>query len=364
MIHYIFLIACQILFPIYNHPPVAAYYRSLTVDHFRVGTADTADYPLLFLGNASLATVANGGRVTSSSGYDIIFCTSPTSHAACLGSILPFERVSWSASTGLGEFWIQIPDLSHTVDTVIYVYYGDPSITTDQENVNGTWDANFGAVWHFGTPSSLVLTDSTVNANNGTNTGAVAGTGEISGAASFSGSQYVDFGGASSINFTGDYSVEAWLASSAPATNIPLGISDGVGAVYMQAGAGSPAVMRVVTFGLGSFINANTNNINLSTPQYVFSTYAGAGGGLMQTYDNGNFFDNNSGTNKHTSSVATWHVGAFKQGTGGTVQLFWTGIVDEVRISNIARAPSYQLANYNNAANYSLFLTVGSEVHI
>ena len=51
--------------------------------------------------------------------------------------------------------------LQNSVDTTIYIYYGDASITVSQENPDGVWDANFREVYHLGETGDY--TDSTAN---------------------------------------------------------------------------------------------------------------------------------------------------------------------------------------------------------
>ena len=52
-----------------------SFVRSITIDHTKVsGGADLTDYPLCYAGTYSyLKTTGNGGDVTNSSGFDIIF---------------------------------------------------------------------------------------------------------------------------------------------------------------------------------------------------------------------------------------------------------------------------------------------------
>jgi hypothetical protein len=73
-----------------------AHRRVITIDHTRVPNTDQTNFPLLFSGAYSyLATTSNGGNVTNSNGYDIIF----TSDAAGT-STLAFEQEGYNASTG------------------------------------------------------------------------------------------------------------------------------------------------------------------------------------------------------------------------------------------------------------------------
>jgi len=118
--------------------------RAITIDHTKVPNTDQSNFPVLISGTYSyLATAPNGGDVTSLSGYDIIF----TSDAAGT-TVLPDERESYNYFTGAVLFWVKAPTLSHTTDTVIYMFYGNGSITTDQSNKMGVWDANYKGVWH------------------------------------------------------------------------------------------------------------------------------------------------------------------------------------------------------------------------
>jgi len=82
--------------------------------------------------------------------------------------------------------------VSHSSDTVFYMFYGNSSVTTDQSNKTGVWDSSFKGVWHLPNGSTLSASDSTSNGNNGTNHGASAATGKIDGSASFNGtSNYI-----------------------------------------------------------------------------------------------------------------------------------------------------------------------------
>jgi Concanavalin A-like lectin/glucanases superfamily/Domain of unknown function (DUF2341) len=134
--------------------------RAITIDHTKVVGSDQTNFPMLFAGTYSyLATVANGGNVTSSSGFDIIF----TSDRAGT-SPLAFEIDTYDPATGTVAFWVRIPTLSHTVQTTIFIQYGDPSVTTSQENKPTLWAA-FAGVWHANLGAGNVV-DSSANANN------------------------------------------------------------------------------------------------------------------------------------------------------------------------------------------------------
>jgi len=101
--------------------------------HENVPNTDQADFPVLISGVYSyLATVSNGGLVQSSNGYDIIFSQDPQG-----ATKLDHEIDSYDQGTGTASFWVRIPTLSHTVDTVIYLFFGNANITASQQNKAG-----------------------------------------------------------------------------------------------------------------------------------------------------------------------------------------------------------------------------------
>src|ERR1700677_2756271 len=115
------------------------YTRSITIAHTQVPNTDQTNFPFLFnTTDALLATTGNGGHVTNANGYVIIF----TSDAAGT-QMLNYEIESYNPTTGQLIAWVQIPTVSHTADTVIYLLYGNSSVTTSQQNQNGVWNSNY-----------------------------------------------------------------------------------------------------------------------------------------------------------------------------------------------------------------------------
>ena len=129
----------------------------------RSPNTDQINFPFLFNStDPDLATVDNGGHVANPNGYDIIFSTDPNGQTK-----LDFEIEQYNPVTGQLVAWIRIPSLSHSSDTVIYVFYGNPAITISQANPAGVWDSNYQAVYHLGNlPSTEIAADSTSYANN------------------------------------------------------------------------------------------------------------------------------------------------------------------------------------------------------
>ena len=184
-----------------------AFQRAITIGHANVPNTDQTDFPVLISGTYSfLATTANGGDVTNASGYDIIF----TSDSAG-SNLLPFERESYSGSTGAVVFWVQVPSLSHTTDTVIYMFYGNGAVTADPSNKTSVWGNNYVGVWHLSNGISLSGSDSTSNGYNLTNNNGVTATsGALGGAASFNGSNSYLSNSSLSIAAGSSLSISFW----------------------------------------------------------------------------------------------------------------------------------------------------------
>src|SRR5208283_830263 len=144
--------------------------------------------PFLFnTTDPSFATTANGGLVTSASGYDIIFSLDPNGL-----SKLDHELEQYNPLTGQVTAWVRIPTLAHTTDTVLYVFYGNPNITTSQQNPAGVWGVNYQAVYHLSNVGTGVAADSSAYGNTATLTSVLPAPGGIDGTASFNGvSSYV-----------------------------------------------------------------------------------------------------------------------------------------------------------------------------
>jgi hypothetical protein len=341
------------------------YYRTLTLDHTQAGSADTANYPCLWRGNASLATVANGGRVTSSSGYDIIFCTDP-SHP--LSTILPFERVIWSASTGLGEFHVNVGTLTHSSSLVVYVYYGDATITSDQQNVNGTWNSNYKAVIHFPTGSSITssnVVDSTSNGNvlNSDSGSPTLTTGLIGQA--YSGNTTSDSVFRLSATFVGGgnpMSVSSWFKLSSAPSSAPSG-----GALTVGTG-GNATLGRFGLFMENSLIGGYFSTaVTYGAWSWDTSWHYGVlvyPSGASSVADVLIYLDGSLVT------ITTPGSGALNVDSGGSITVGsvpeastvfnFPGLIDEARFAGEVSA-SQVLADYNSQMAGSTFVGVGSE---
>lgn len=205
--------------------------RSITIDNTKVsGTTNLTNYPVVISGTYSyLATTTNGGKVYNSSGYDIVFASDNEG-----ANQLDHEIEYYDASTGEIVMWVELPTVYASSNTTFYMFYGNSSVSTSQEDVIGVWNSYYKAVWHMSenpAGTSPQLLDSTTNNNDGTSAGSMASddqvSGQIDGSLDFDGSNdWISASDADSLDMdvdaTGENNtIEAWIKPDS--TSVTLG---------------------------------------------------------------------------------------------------------------------------------------------
>ena len=176
-----------------------SYCKKIIIDHTKV-QSDQTDFPVL-LYRSSDSDLANYAQ---SDGDDITFVNAYNT------SQYEHEIEEYDSATGELTVWVEISSISNTVDTVLYMYYGNPDCSS-QQNITGTWDSNYIMVQHL-EESLGTIYDSTSNDNDGTNSGASANSSsKIDGGYNFGGNDYIDCGTNSSLNITNQITLEGWV---------------------------------------------------------------------------------------------------------------------------------------------------------
>jgi hypothetical protein len=323
------------------------YTRQIVIDHNQVPNTDQANFPFLFgTTDPLLATTANGGHVANANGYDMIFSTDPNGLTA-----LNYEMEQYNPVTGQAIAWIQIPNLSHTSDTVIYLFYGNPNVTTLQQNPTATWDSTYQGVWHLPNGTTLSANDSTVNANNGTITDATPTQGQIDGGAAFNGStsQIICGSNVPGFQFTSQQSFtdSAWvnLSNNSNGWMSVLSNSRDIGPWHGLWIDGTNAV-----FGLS--YNLDGPAISTNAWHYMVAVQAPNSGEFL--YVDGALVASYSFT-QDANGGGTCYIGNDSVGEA------FQGSIDEVRIASAARSSDWIAAEYNNQSSPSTFFTFSPE---
>lgn len=341
------------------------YERTIVVDHTKVPNTDQANFPVLFNTTDPLfATTANGGHVTSASGYDIVFSADPDGLTK-----LDFELEQYNPATGQVIAWIRVPNLSHTSDTVLYMFYGNPNVTTPQQNPTGAWDSNFLEVLHLDESGGTTAFDSTANANNGTRVSVTSPTptaaGFIGGAQSFNGtSDYIALPPAVTSGLK-TFSVSFWtqttdqnsngtywnepefLGDSTPGNSSgDFGVASNSGYLSMWSGLNSPADNSLIS----------NNQISDNNWHLVDAVDDGT---TTSLYLDGTFTGKTLASGLDLDSYG-WYLGAQHYYSGGAA-FFHEGIIDEFHFSNAARSVDWIATEYNNQSSPSTFYALDPE---
>lgn len=344
----------------------AAWYNSswkyrvkVTVDSTKVDATLTdfpvyvnlADLPAGFHANVN----ADGGdiRVTKSDGTTEV----------------PREVVTYNAASDTGELHFKADTLSGTANTDFYIYYGNasasdyaPNATYGAQNV---WTNGYAGVWHMDEdPSGTApqMDDSTANNNDGTSSGAMTSadqvTAKVDGGIDFDGSDdQIDISDSASLSPT-QVTVSAWIKRAATT------VDDGV--VSKRTAWNSNFSFNLEINGSGNLEFAVTTNGTSGTGAST-SDVPGAGvwGYVAGTFDGSNVRVYRDGVLKATTaksgslydSTAKVVIGSSQESSGNR----FPGVIDEVRVANVARSASWLLTEYNNQNSPSTFYSIGAE---
>jgi hypothetical protein len=322
-------------------------HKTITIDHTKVPNTDQSNFPVLVQGTYSyLAGIAYGGSVNSPNGYDIMF----TSDSAGLNR-LAFERVVYDITTGTVEFRVRVPSVSHTVDTVFYMWYNNSLQSADLSTPNA-WDSNFVGVYHFGDGATLGRTDSTIKhndnpaGNNGGTLCTVTSSGKILGGAAFAGGQGYYIGADASLS-PSVFTISGWVYIGASATQAILGAT-GNGGIEFRVDAGT-FTLSLLKEGVAN-VATSTGAIAATTWKHVAVTYSGTG--VCIFYIDGVAVG--TSTNLQTFTALGKYLGA----SHNVEDLSNGSKLDEVHISNIVRSADWIATEYNNSNSPSTFYTV------
>ncbi len=334
--------------------------KKVTADNTLVAATET-DFPaLLVITDADLAADAQNN------GNDILFTSDDKV------TKIPHEIESFDGGTGELVVWIKIPSLSASVDTDIYMYYGN-EVIGNQEDPTNVWDSNYQGVWHLaedpGPGGAGDIKDSTSNGNDLTAdplmTSADLVDGQIDGAIEFDG---VDgfLSGGDAVDVAGTaFSMQLWFEQIVnPGGNrflVIKGQEDGSAPQNYQLVTNTNAALAFDFFNGGFNTHTTANDtIVVGASQRIDITYDGSN---VIIYVDGLVVLNEAETTAMLADAEDFTIGGSDSGVSNrTVE----GIVDEVRISNTPRDADLITTEFNNqqetgvASRLSTAASVGS----
>jgi hypothetical protein len=321
------------------------YREAITVDASQVD-APLTNFPLLVD-----VTDANLALEAQPDGDDIAFTD-------INGIKLSHEIELYDNFNGHLIAWVNIPSLSSTEDTTVYLYFGN-SAADNQEDQEGSWDSSYVMVQHLEETSGTHL-DSTGSGNDGT---ATEGTdqdaqGIIQGADGFDGTvDYINCGSSGSLDITGSMTVEAWVYSEhGAATPQRIVAKDRTGVVgkfiFWENSSGDLAF--IVADPSNTWYRAQGNSVTNGTWMHIVGVFD-AQNRQVRLYRDGVEVSAVAGPASLKSNTETVTIGASDDNDHN-----WNGILDEVRISNVSRSAGWIQTSYSNQDDPLSFATIGN----
>lgn len=281
------------------------------------------------------------------------------------GAELPHEIESWSVSEAI--VWVKVPLITAGSSTEhIWLYFANPGATAPAAPPP-VWDQHFVGVWHLQTdPTAGPVPDSSQSKNHAANSGLTAADsqpGAIGRGLSFDGSSYLRVASSDSDELavtTPALTLEGWGLLQVSGNNYYSVVSRLLGTEYKDSftlvvhdadPTGQPSLdLRFQTTPDSA---KSTTAVATGTWQHLAGVRDGQ---QMRVYIDGKL----AGTLTATSSnISTDNhdvlIGANENYTTASEE--WSGMLDEVRISTVARSASWIAATYLNGAG--LFVKAG-----
>ncbi|WP_159440768.1 LamG-like jellyroll fold domain-containing protein [Mucilaginibacter sp. OK098] len=312
----------------------------------------------------------NGGGAAVGTNYDFAFTETGTN------TELYYQVDTYDSVNGILLAWVQVPALTKADKTLTF-YFGSQSPSHSSAFSASTWPSDYLAVYHFseGSPTATVL-DATLHARNAVQANTAITNDEIHVAAGIptTGGAYTFNGTNTSIiqntgtfpDCTSQFTVSAWVTYTGTSTSDNKLVSD-----QLDYGHGYKLSVRNSTIESETRTAANPvpgNVWDAGTPvspntwSYVQGEYNGSS---FLNYLNGSFATGGAfkpGTNSTNAppEAGNYLTMGLDHGTGTANggyndAYFFSGVMDEVRISNIAKSADWVSAEYYNQKNPKLF---------
>lgn len=367
------LILASIVQPVTAAIPVECftYRRAVTINNSMVsGTSNLTNFPVLIkVQDPTLRHIYHGGRITHYKGYDILFTLNADGTGLLKHQIDTYDPVS-----GTFFVWVNLPILSYSSNTTIYFFYSNYNITTDN-STDSVWSKDYVGVWHMGES----INDFGPGGNDGTNYGTEVITGKIGEGRKFvrSNKDFIEIANEPKFRFDTTMSFSMWMyLDSFPQTQPWMDIIvKGDNANWRLVGNTADQNLYFA-FGTGGTENGHTgdlassnNTIHLNQWHYIAGTWDGKqtyGGrqGLKRLYIDGTRWDQGPqaySINDYTTNLEAVLMGINEEAVD---QRAFSGIFDEVRLSNAFKPDNWVRTEYNNQNNPGSYITLGAETQI
>lgn len=241
---------------------------------------------------------------------------------------LPYHLESFNAKDGIATLWVSVPAMNGGEKKQLWIYFGNANAKVG-EDVAGTFDPDYAAVYHFNENPGQAAGDKTANANNaagpapGVNDGGIIGR-----SARFPGQGAITINPSPSLAMPagGSFTFSAWVkpdqigGNAAVFSRGPLTIGLNAGIPYVALGGAATQGNAPVKQGDWTHLAVAADGTTLKI--YVNGVEAGAASVALPAIDGPILL-------------------------GGSPTAPFTGELDEVRLSKVARPAPMLLAMAN-----------------
>ncbi len=344
-----------------SSPSFFTFQKNITINHSKVsGTSDLLNFPLLislFDSDLHDNCQADGDDIGFFIGGQQLF-----------HEIERFNRTYNSTHAQL-EAWINVPSLSCSTDTVIRMYYGNSTMSS-QQNPESVWNSNYKGVWHLSEDPSGTINDSTSYDNDGTSDASMETDDQVNSQIG-NGFEFNDvtddfyIPDSSSLDLGSNFTVQAWV--QVMPGYVPGTTYNESNRIFDKKELWSDSDGWSV-----SLVDDDDDSIEIlgsdSNPTQIqnFTTSWSTGDWHQVTivYDGTNVTAYRDGVSRGNVSITPVQdndnplmIGQ-SGGTGGNT---WYGKMDEIRISTGARSADWIATEYNNQKDPGRFYTIKEE---
>ena len=270
---------------------------------------------------------------------------------------LPFHIEQFDPLLGVAAVWVDVPDFPAGSAKQIWLYYANKKAPVAGDAA-GTFDADYTLVYHFDEGAGAPPKDKTAYANNAQNAPSGIDDGAIIGkGARFSGTAPVTVPASPSLAIArgAAFTFSAWVKSDAPGPRQALyARADNGSALLIGLDSGTPFAEIQ---GVGAVRIAAPQAIAKGQWTHIALT---ADGKALTLYVNGKSVATAAGSLPALNSITG--IGGVPQAeTLPTPATPFTGEVDEIRLSKIARSPALILADVSSQGPDARLVAFGTD---
>ncbi|MCE2929485.1 MAG: DUF2341 domain-containing protein, partial [Candidatus Caenarcaniphilales bacterium] len=292
---------------------------------------------------------------------------------------VPLELVSYSAATTNGELWFRAPSLTSTSNGTFYVYYGNANAGFPAANSTygsqQVWSNGYVSVWHLNqepSNASNEILESSYLSNHMTSVN-MAGTeirqGKLGNSVNFDGSDdytnsIYQFNG-STISVFSNFNLSMWAKpnatrpTTAEANSGTTGTSGQRYAITASHGQNSNTGGTGISIGTSGISVFHHKAGYMPSPLVYDTTISGWNHVSINTIANANvLYVNSNLVRTGLTTTLRQFPGAGIAGPPGYG--YYSGEIDEIRVSRKSRSRNWITTEYNNQNSVSSFVTVGS----